>query len=160
MAKTTLSEEVKRFIVKSLAIYDTPTETVEAVKAIFNKKVTRQNVQCYDPTKLAGEKLSEDLKKLFFETRKEFEEKEIPPLAKKLVRLKRLSKYVDVLESMDNVLGAAEILEQIAKEQGDAYTNRFKVEQNIQAQHSVVRVPPKQSAEEWSKQFQPPPSEK
>lgn len=123
MSKNTLSEDIKRFIVKSLAIYETPSDVVEAVKAIFNKKVTRQNVHSYDPTKLAGEALSEELKTLFQETRNEFEARKIPPLSKKVVRIKRLSKYVEKLEENDNYVGAAEVLKQIAQEQGNAFTN-------------------------------------
>lgn len=124
MAKNTLSEDIKRFIVKSLAMYETPSEVVEAVKAIFNKKVTRQNVQGYDPTKLAGESLSDELKTLFFETRNQFDETEIMPLSKKNVRIKKLSKYVEVLEDNDNFVGAAEVISQIAKEEGGMFTNR------------------------------------
>lgn len=159
-AKKQLSEDVKRFIVTSLAVYDRPSEVVEAVKEKFHIKITRAGIQCYDPTKAAGADLSEELNKIFTEAREKFDNTEEPPLSKKRTRLKRLNNIADKLEDLGNLVGAADIMEQIAKEQGDHYTNRFKVEQNIQAQHSVVRVPPKQSAEEWSKQFQPPPSEK
>ncbi len=124
MAKNTLSEEIKRFIVKSLAIYETPSEVAEAVKAIFNKKVTRQNIHFYDPTKLAGEALSEELRNLFFETRDKFDVMEILPLSKKNVRIKKLSKIFETLESNDNLVGAADVLEQIAKEEGGMFTNR------------------------------------
>lgn len=160
MAANNLTEDIKRFIVKSLAIYETPSDVAESVKAKFNRKVTRQNVHAYDPTKVAGEDLSAELKDLFFATRKEFEEKEIIPVSKKIVRLKKLGKYVEAFENLENYVAAAAVLEQIAKEVGDAFTNKFKVDQNIQAQHSVVRVPPKTSAEEWSKQVQQSPSEK
>jgi hypothetical protein len=124
MAKNTLSEEIKRFIVKSLAVYETPSEVMESVKAIFNKKVTRQNIHFYDPTKLAGEALSEELRTLFFDTRSKFDETEILPLSKKNVRIKKLSKYVDTLENNDNFVGAAEVIAQIAKEEGGMFTNR------------------------------------
>lgn len=154
-AKKQLSEEAKRFIVKSLAVYDRPSDVMTSVKEKFGVKITRAGVQCYDPTKAAGEDLNEELKKLFLEIRKQFDESEDLPLSKKRTRIKRLSEIADKLEDMGNLMGAADILEQIAKEQGDAYTNRFKVEQSIQASHTVVRVPPKQSDEEWSQQFQP-----
>ncbi|HRH45721.1 MAG TPA: DUF2280 domain-containing protein [Pyrinomonadaceae bacterium] len=124
MAKNTLPEEIKRFIVRSLAVYETPSEVAASVKAVYNKKVTRQNVHFYDPTKLAGEGLSEELKTLFTETRRQFDETEIMPLSKKNVRIKKLSKYVEVLEDNDNLIGAAGILEQIAKEEGNLFTNR------------------------------------
>lgn len=127
MAKNTLSEDIKRFIVKSLAVYETPSEVVETVKAVFKKKVTRQNIHFYDPTKLAGEALSEELKNLFFETRDKFDGTEILPLSKKNVRIKKLSKYVEILENNDNFVGAAEVVAQIAKEEGGMFTNRREV---------------------------------
>lgn len=163
MAKKILTEEVKRFIVRCLAIYESPSDVAALVKERFGLTITRQTAHLYDPTKIAGQELSDELKTLFFETRKKFEEEEILPLSKKIVRIKKLSKYVENFENLQNYKAAAELLEQIAKEQGDAYTNRFKVEQNIQAQHTVVRVPPKSNkAEEWKQQYQPPqsPSEK
>jgi len=127
MAKKTLSEDIKRFIVKSLAIYESPSEVVGTVKEVFNIKVTRQNVHSYDPTKLAGEALGDDLKQLFFDTRNKFDETEILPLSKKQVRIKKLSKYVDILESNENFVGAAEVVAQIAKEEGGMFTNRREV---------------------------------
>jgi len=127
MAKNTLSEEIKRFIVKSLAVYETPSEVVQSVKAVFNRKVTRQNIHFYDPTKLAGEALSDELKLLFFETRDKFDETEILPLSKKQVRIKKLSKYIEFLENNDNFVGAAEVIAQIAKEEGGMFTNRREV---------------------------------
>ena len=45
----TLTDEIKTFIVKGLACYDTPSQVAEAVKAEFNVEITRQHVYSYDP---------------------------------------------------------------------------------------------------------------
>lgn len=123
-AKKQISEEVKRFIVRSLAVYETPSDVMLSVKEKFKVTLTRAGVQNYDPTKVAGEDLSDDLKTLFFDTRKEFEEKEIIPVSKKIVRLKKLGRYVEAFENFENYTAAAAVLEQIAKEGGGAFTNR------------------------------------
>jgi hypothetical protein len=44
-----ISDEIKEFIVKGLASFDTPSEVVEAVKANFAVEVSRQQVYAYDP---------------------------------------------------------------------------------------------------------------
>lgn len=123
-AKKQLSDDIKKFIVKSLAVYETPSDITVSVKEKFNKTITRQGVQSYDPTKVAGEDLSDDLKTLFFDWRKEFDEKEIIPVSKKIVRLKKLGRYVEAFENFENYTAAAAVLEQIAKEEGGAFTNR------------------------------------
>ena len=127
-AKKQLSDDVKKFIVKSLAKYESPSDTASAVKERFGKSVTRQNVHAYDQTKVAGEDLSDDLKKLFFETRKIFDETDIIPVSKKLVRLKKLEKYVEAFENFDNYTAATQVLEQIAKEEGGMFTNRREID--------------------------------
>jgi hypothetical protein len=46
---TTLSEEIKEFIVMGLACFDTPTQVAGAVKERFGITVSRQQVHTYDP---------------------------------------------------------------------------------------------------------------
>lgn len=53
-----LKEPVKMFIVQSLACFETPQQVVEAVKQDYKIEITRQQVALYDPTKVAGRKLS------------------------------------------------------------------------------------------------------
>jgi hypothetical protein len=45
----TLSTEIKTFVVKGLARYDTPSELVRSVRAKFGVEITRQQVHAYDP---------------------------------------------------------------------------------------------------------------
>ena len=46
---TTLTDEIKEFIVKGLARFDSPSRVAEAVKARFDIEVSRQLVHTYDP---------------------------------------------------------------------------------------------------------------
>jgi len=45
----TLTDEIKEFIVKGLATFDTPSEVAEACKSTFGVEVTRRHVYAYDP---------------------------------------------------------------------------------------------------------------
>lgn len=68
----TLNKKQKLFIVRSLAQFNTPQETVVLVKEEFNIDVSRQQCEAYDPTKRVGKDLSDELKKEFEVTRKDF----------------------------------------------------------------------------------------
>lgn len=68
-----LRKEVKLFIVRSLAQFNTPEETAKLVNEEYkNLNVSRQQCERYDPTKRAGKDLSVELKTEFELTRKEF----------------------------------------------------------------------------------------
>ncbi|MFH4247123.1 DUF2280 domain-containing protein, partial [Acinetobacter baumannii] len=70
-----LNKKQKLFIVRSLAVFNTPQETVSLVKEEFNIDVTRQQVETYDPTKRAGKDLSAELIAEFDLARKDFLDK-------------------------------------------------------------------------------------
>src|SRR4051812_1813893 len=44
-----ISDEIKEFIVRGLATFDTPSEVVGSVKANFGLELSRQHVYTYDP---------------------------------------------------------------------------------------------------------------
>lgn len=91
-----LPTTIKRHIVRALACFDTPSEVVRQVREQFNMQITRATAQRYDPTKAAGETLSEELRILFFDTREHFvEELEKLPLAHRATRLRRLESVYD-----------------------------------------------------------------
>ncbi len=123
MAK--LTEAHKRFIVQALACWDTPSQVAEALKEEFSLDVPRMQVAQYDPTKVAGQKLARKWADLFEATRKRFREEvaEIP-IADQAFRLRALGKIYERHISRGNVVGAAGVLEQAAKEVGGAFTNR------------------------------------
>ena len=67
-----LKKAEKIFIVRSLAQFMEPSLVVEAVKENFKIDVSRQQVECYDPTKTAGADLSQELVDLFHEARQKY----------------------------------------------------------------------------------------
>lgn len=120
-----INDAVKAFIVTQLACFDPPSVVAEAVQAEFGLKMRRQQVDAYNPLSRSGVRLSARWKTLFDATRKEFLEKAAEiPVAHRSVRLRKLQRMVDQAEKMKNLALAAQLLEQIAKEVGDAYTNK------------------------------------
>lgn len=125
----TLKGEVKAFIVQSLACFDTPSQLVELVKKEFGLSITRQQVESHDPTKANGRGLAQKWVDMFNTTRERFQN-EISdiPIANKAYRLRVLDRMATRAEGMKNLALTAEIIEQAAKECGDAYTNKHKFE--------------------------------
>ncbi|ECJ2594753.1 DUF2280 domain-containing protein [Escherichia coli] len=125
----TLKGEVKAFIVQSLACFDTPSQVVELVKKEFGLIITRQQVESHDPTKANGRGLAQKWVDMFNATRERFQN-EISdiPIANKAYRLRVLDRMATRAEGMKNLALTAEIIEQAAKECGDAYTNKHKFE--------------------------------
>lgn len=131
MAETEeLAHDVKTFIVQALACFDPPSLVAAAVKEEFaGLIVTRQRVHSYDPTKKAGEDLSAELKAVFEATRKKFlDETASIGIANKAVRLRKLDRVAQKAEASNNHLMVLNACEAAAKEVGDAFTNRQKVE--------------------------------
>nr|WP_313125070.1 DUF2280 domain-containing protein [Pseudescherichia sp.] len=124
-----LKGEVKAFIVQSLACFDTPSQVVEAVKKEFGLTITRQQVESHDPTKANGKGLAQKWVELFHATRDRFQN-EISdiPIANKAYRLRALDRMATKTEGMKNFALASQLIEQAAKEVGDAYTNKHKFE--------------------------------
>ncbi|TWB61680.1 hypothetical protein FBZ98_1011025 [Rhizobium sp. ERR 922] len=128
MAKGTLKDEVKTFIVQSLACFDTPSVVVEAVRKEFGATITRQSVEGYDPTKKAGSNLAEKWRLLFEETRKTFlEDTASIAISHRAVRLRALQRMAEKAEGQGNMVLASSLLKQAAEEVGGAYTNRREI---------------------------------
>ncbi|MCF3127967.1 DUF2280 domain-containing protein [Acinetobacter soli] len=122
----TLNKKQKLFIVRSLAVFNTPQETVVLVKEEFNADVTRQQVETYDPTKRAGKDLSAEFKAEFEATRKDFLAKpETIPIANLAVRLQRLENQYQ--RHSKNRVAALNILRQAAEDVGGKYTNKTEL---------------------------------
>jgi hypothetical protein len=123
-----LADDVKGYIVRALACFDTPETVAKAVKAEFELDVTRQQVAAYDPNKVVGANLSEKWKMVFEETRKRFlEDASSIGVANRTVRLRRLERMADKAESIGAIGLAAQLLEQAAKESGGSYTNQRNI---------------------------------
>lgn len=124
-----LTDDARTFVVQQLAMFDPPETVAKAVKAEFSMEITRQAVEAYNPTKRAGAKLSERWRTLFEETRRTFLENTADiGVSHRAVRLRALQRLAERAEVMGNIGLAAQLLEQAAKETGDAFTNRQKVE--------------------------------
>jgi hypothetical protein len=121
----TLSEDVKQFIVQALACFDSPSQVSEAVNLEFGLTVPRQQVEKYDPTKAAGRGLSKKWRELFGKTREEWKAGATQvPIANRVFRLRVLDRLAAKAERMKNLGMTLQVLEQAAKEVGDAYVNR------------------------------------
>ena len=126
MAKgSKFNDEVKTFIVQSLACFDTPAVVAEAVKKEFGETITRQTVECYDPNKRAGRALSAKWRLLFDETRKAFlDDTSKIGISHRSVRLRALDRMAGRAEERGNMVLAKDLLKQAAEEMGNAFTNR------------------------------------
>jgi len=124
-----LKPEVKAYIIQMLACYDTPSQVVEAVQKDFGIAITRQQVETHDPTKVSGKTLAKKWVALFNRTRDRFlNEISDIPIANKAYRLRVLQRMSTTAENMKNIGMTAQLLEQAAKEVGEAYSNKQKVE--------------------------------
>ncbi|WP_434795835.1 DUF2280 domain-containing protein [Citrobacter europaeus] len=145
-----LKPDVKAFIIQSLACYDTPSQVVEAVQKEFGINITRQQAESHDPTKASGKTLAKKWVELFNATRERFQN-EISdiPIANKAYRLRVLQRMSTTADNMKNLGMTAQLLEQAAKEVGDVYTNKQKVEQSVVATHNVMPVPSCDNVDDW-----------
>lgn len=122
-----LRKEVKLFIVRSLAVFNTPEETAKLVNEEYKDlNVSRQQCERYDPTKRAGQDLSQELRKDFEVTRLEFLAKPNNiPIANLSVRLQRLENQYQ--KHSKNRVAALNILRQAAEDVGGKYTNKTEL---------------------------------
>lgn len=120
-----LTAEIKVFMLQQNACFDQPSAVVKAVQEEFGVTVTRQTVESYDPTKATGRGLAQKWQDIFWDTRKKFlDDTSQISLAHKSVRLRMLDKAAKKAEQHGNTGLLLQVLEQAAKETGDAYTNR------------------------------------
>jgi hypothetical protein len=125
MAKAKLADEVKTYIVQALACFDSPSVVAAAVKKDMGIEVSRQLVESHDPNKRAASGLAPKWKALFEETRKTFlEDTATIAISHRAVRLRALQRMADKAENQGNMVLAANLIEQAAKEVGDSFTNR------------------------------------
>lgn len=124
-----LKPEVKAYIVQSVACYDAPSVVVESVLKDYGVKITRQQVEQHDPTKVSSKGLAKKWVDLFHATRARFQNEIADiPIANKAYRLRVLDRMATRAEGMKNLAMTAQLMEQAAKEVGDAYSNKQKVE--------------------------------
>ncbi|MCL6336233.1 DUF2280 domain-containing protein [Pectobacterium carotovorum subsp. carotovorum] len=122
-----LSADIKAFIVQALACFDSPTQVVKSVKVEFGIDITRQQIESHDPTKANGRKLASRWVEMFNQTRSAVqEETSTIAIANKAYRLRSLDRMASEAERMKNYPMAAKLIEQAARECGDAYRGKPK----------------------------------
>ena len=88
-----LNNEIKAFIVQSLACFDSPTQVATAVRDSFGVVVSRQQVEAHDPTRKSSKGLAKRWVTLFEDTRSGFREEMVKePIANRSVRLRALQR--------------------------------------------------------------------
>ncbi|MFT4056169.1 MAG: DUF2280 domain-containing protein [Novosphingobium sp.] len=128
MADAKLTDDVRTFIVQALACFDTPSQIVTAVNQEFGLTITRQNVEKYDPTKVAGAKVAPKWRTLFEAARKSFvDDSSQIAIAHRSTRLRALQRMATAAEGKGNFPLAAQLHKQAAEEMGNAYTNRREI---------------------------------
>ena len=122
--KSVLTDEVKAFIVRGLARYETPTRVAAAVKAHFGIEIERRQVFAYDP---AGSRPpAQRWIDLHAATRAKFMQATAEiGIAQKLVRLRMLDRFANRADEHNQVERAAKLLAQAAMECGGFY-ERFQ----------------------------------
>jgi hypothetical protein len=140
-SKTTLTDEIRTFIVKALACFDTPSQVVDAVKTNFGLSITRQHVYCYDPK--SSQRMSPHWRELHAATRQAYlrEVAEIG-IAHKVVRLAMLDRMAHNAMANNYSIEAAAFLEQAAKECGGIYENRRPVVLQLREQQQPPLTEP------------------
>jgi hypothetical protein len=123
---STLTDDIKEFIVRRLACCDTPSEVVDAVNVNFGVTVSRQQVHRYDPN--CSDPPAQRWRDLYAATRqvwlREVAEIGIAQKAVRLAMLDRMARRAMSSHRMDRTLSC---LEQAAKECGGIYENRRPV---------------------------------
>jgi hypothetical protein len=121
---TVLTDEMKAFIVRGLARYETPTRVAASVQAQFGVAIDRRQVHAYDP---AGSRpparrwidLHEATRAKYLRATSEI------GVAQKVVRLRMLDRFANRCDETNSMERAARFLDQAAKECGGFY-ERFQ----------------------------------
>lgn len=122
-----LKKAEKVFIVRSLAQFMTPTEVVNDIKQKFNIDVSPQQVEYYDPTKVAGANLAQELVDIFNEARKEYIAQPLHNIvgANDIVQLRILSDLL--INKKGNTILAIKLIDQIQKIVKGHYERKLEI---------------------------------
>lgn len=124
-----LTEEQQEFVVCQLAMFRGPGLIATALKEDFGVKIARQSVEAYDPTKRAGRALAKKWQDLFAATRETFlKDTAAIGSAHKVVRIAMREEMALSAQASGDLKIANEILDSIAEEMGDKFTNKQKHE--------------------------------
>ena len=94
MANPKYADPVKTYVVQALACFDSPAVVAKGVKAEFGVVISPQAVEAYDPTKRAGQRLSQRFR-LIFEDKTFLEDTATIAISHRAVRLRALQRMAD-----------------------------------------------------------------
>ena len=120
---TILTDEIKEFIVRGLARYETPSRVAAAVKDVFDVEVSRQQVFSYNAR--GSRPPAERWCELFEATREAFlADFSSIGIAQKAFRLRKLERFAEHAEERGWHDRAAGYMQQAARECGGVYEGR------------------------------------
>ena len=128
MPEAKLSKDLQLFVVKELACFTRSVDVQAALKEYFDIEISLPALSYY---KLENPNLPQKLRTTAKRTRTTYLKKTIDiPIANKSFRLTKLQQLFNFQESskLPNTVLMQSLLEQAAKESGDAYTNKQKHE--------------------------------
>ncbi len=122
-----LKKHEKVFIVRALAQFMTPTQVVEDIKLKLGVDVSPQQVETYDPTKVAGADLSQEFFDLFHEARKQYIAQPIYNIegANDIVQLRILSALF--IKKQNNTRDAIKLSDQMQKIVKGFYEKKIEI---------------------------------
>ena len=124
MAKRTLNDTHRKWIVEQIAAWEFPSDIANAFPERFGFAITKQAVECYDPTKYAGRKLHPKWREYLIKARENFRKDVAPiPIANKVYRLKERQANLDWAKRKGNRVLVNSFLDAAAKEATDGYSN-------------------------------------
>jgi hypothetical protein len=128
--KRRLSDEERIYIVRRLAAYDKPAAIAAGMKEAFGVTISDQAIERYDPERPAGHDLAPQWREIFCAARKAYiaETVDIGHM-EKAVRMRLRERMAIAAWEEGNYKLANEILNDIAKEAGDAFAGRNRHEQ-------------------------------
>lgn len=135
----TLTIEQKQFIIVRAAMSERGIDIRKAFKEEYGIDLSRDQVIRYFPGTPSANKISKPLVELFNTTRQQFLDETVKtPVANRAYRLRKLNDMFHSALDRGNLVLAANLLEQAAKESGDAFTNKVKHEGKVK--HEVEDV--------------------
>jgi hypothetical protein len=139
--KKRIPKEVEDFIVERLACYDSPEAVAVAVKTDFDLLIGSQVIEAYDPTTPAARNPSDENSNTFQRKRARFlKYLEGITLAHRAVRLGMLGSMATAAEERGDFLGAAKLLEQIAREVGGVYRSVDPVDEEREFYQTLKEI--------------------
>ncbi len=133
-----LKSKHKQFIVINLACFNEPKEVQKLFQETFAFDISPQQIAYYDPDR--SPKLSKKWRHMFADVRQKYiEEVSQVPIANKGYRLNELQKMFNKHTKRGNMIAAAQILEQAAKEVGGAFESMKDILPNGRNERSTYQ---------------------